>query len=150
VNNEILLKAGLVKQKDNHQFDFFYDGRAMIPIHDHNGKVLRFAGRTLNDATPKYLNTSESPVFKKHEILFGLEKAKKALRENGHLIVVEGYTDVMAMHQIGYHNTMATCGTALTDEHAKLIKRFAEEVVLLFDGDEAGQSAMLKAIDTLL
>ena len=124
----------------------FFD-RVMFPIIDLRGNVIAFGGRIMSDQKPKYLNTSDTLAFKKSLNLFALNFAKN--ENNGTLILVEGYMDVIALHQAGFKNTIATLGTALTSEQAKIISRYANEVVICYDSDEAGQKAASRAIDLL-
>ena len=100
----------------------------------------------LADQNPKYLNTTETPLYEKSQLLFGLDKARNQIREHGFLIVVEGYMDVIALHQYGLPLGVATCGTAMTPDHLKLLKRHTEQVVLLFDNDTAGLEATIRAL----
>lgn len=100
----------------------------------------------LSDQNPKYLNTTETPLYEKSQILFGLDKARQHLKEYGFLIVVEGYMDVIALHQYGLPVGIATCGTALTTDHIKLLKRHTDQVILLFDNDQAGFEATTRAL----
>jgi DNA primase len=146
-------KAGLVAQRrdGDGRYDRFR-GRVIFPILDPSGRVLGFGGRQLDDedGTPKYLNTSETPVYRKSRVLFGLPQALDAIRSAGRVVVVEGYFDVLALHRAGIEQVVAPCGTALTSDHGKRIRRYAPEVVLLFDGDEAGRQAAERALPTLL
>ena len=119
----------------------------MFPIIDLRGNVIAFGGRIMTDIKPKYLNTSDTPVFNKSRNLFALQFAKN--KANGQLILVEGYMDVIALHQAGFENAVATLGTALTNEQAMLIKRYCDEVVICYDADEAGQKATQRAIGIL-
>ena len=141
---EELVQAGLMLRREGRTFDMFRN-RAMFPIIDTYGNVLGFGGRAMGDAMPKYLNTSETPIFHKSSNMFGIDIAKSAIVSSGEAIVVEGYTDVIAMHQAGIANVVATLGTALTAQHVKLISRFATRIVYLFDGDAAGQKAADRA-----
>ena len=145
-----LRESGLVtvSQKNGNLFDRFRD-RLMFPIIDVRGNVIAFGGRTLkNDKdTAKYLNSPESMIFNKRKNLFGLNLAKKS-KENS-LILVEGNIDVVALHQYGFDNAVASLGTSLTDEQAALITRYAEQVILIYDGDQAGQNATKRAIPIL-
>ena len=145
-----LRESGLVTvyQKNGNLFDRFRD-RLMFPIIDVRGNVIAFGGRTLkNDKdTAKYLNSPESMIFNKRKNLFGLNLAKKS-KENS-LILVEGNIDVVALHQYGFDNAVASLGTSLTDEQAALITRYAEQVILIYDGDQAGQNATKRAIPIL-
>ena len=124
----------------------FFD-RVMFPIIDLRGNVIAFGGRIMSDQKPKYLNTSDTLAFKKSLNLFALNFAKN--ENDGMIILVEGYMDVIALHQAGFKNTIATLGTALTLEQAKIISRYAKEVVICYDSDEAGQKAATRAIDLL-
>lgn len=145
---EYLQELGLVTQKEQ---DFFFD-RIIFPIHSLSGKPIAFAGRSLHSHThsPKYLNSPESEVYHKRQVLFGLHLARKAIRDENKCFLVEGYTDVMMMHQHGIENVVATSGTALTPEQIRLIKRYTDTIHLLFDSDEAGIKATEKAIDLIL
>jgi len=139
---EIVL-SGLAIQKDL-QEDRPYDrfrNRLMFPIHDGQGRIIGFGGRTLGDDDAKYLNGAESPLYRKSSVVYGLHHALQAMRDAKKVIVVEGYFDVLACHRVGMKNVVATCGTALTEEHAKLLKRYVETVVLCLDSDKAGQAA---------
>ena len=124
--------------------DRFFE-RVMFPVHDLQGRSIAFGGRIMGAGEPKYLNTSETPIFHKSSNMFGIDIAKSAIVSSGEAIVVEGYTDVIAMHQAGIANVVATLGTALTAQHVKLISRFATRIVYLFDGDAAGQKAADRA-----
>ena len=119
----------------------------MFPIIDVRGNVIGFGGRVLDDGTPKYLNTSETIIFNKRKNLFGLNLAKKS--KFGYLILVEGNIDVVTLHQYGFDCAVASLGTSLTEEHATLLSRYTEQVVLTYDGDEAGQRAAKRAIPML-
>ncbi len=126
--------------------DRFFN-RIMFPIFDVSDHVIAFGGRVIGSGQPKYLNTSESPLFHKSRVLFGLNKAKTSMSEKGEAIVVEGYTDVIALHQAGITQAVATLGTALTSQHINLLARFAKRsIVYLFDGDNAGQHAIERAL----
>lgn len=144
---EQLLKAGLLHAAGSR--DLFI-GRILFPIHNLSGKVIAFGARALGTAQPKYINSPETSIYQKNKVLYGLYQARKALRSAQHVYIVEGYTDVLAMVQHGYKETVAVAGTALTETQARLLKRFVPAVTLLFDGDSAGRSAALRAIDTLL
>ena len=148
-----LVKTGLVyhNQKKNSYYDYFRN-RAMFPIFSIGGQVVGFGGRTLsNDKNvPKYVNSPESRVFDKSKVLYGLHAAKEAIRKQGLAILVEGYMDVLALHQAGLNNAVASCGTALTREQAKILRRYTEEVLFIYDGDEAGSRSMLSGIDILV
>lgn len=124
--------------------DRFYE-RVMFPVHDLQGRTIAFGGRVIGQGEPKYLNTSETPIFHKSSNMFGIDVAKSAIVSGAEAIVVEGYTDVIALHQAGVKNAVATLGTALTAQHVKLLSRFATRIVYLFDGDAAGQKAADRA-----
>lgn len=130
-------------------YDLFRN-RLLFPILDLNGKVAAFGGRVLDDSLPKYLNSSESPIYHKGRILYGLAQAREEMRRSDKVIVVEGYFDQMALYRAGFTNTVATCGTSLTEEHGRLLQRYAKKVLLLFDQDKAGQKATFRAMDVLL
>ncbi len=145
-NNE-LIQANLANQSQRgYPFDRFSD-RVMFPIMDLRGNVIGFGGRIMSDIKPKYLNTSDTPVFNKSRNLFALQFAKN--KANGQLILVEGYMDVIALHQAGFENAVATLGTSLTQDQAMIIKRYCDEVVICYDADAAGQKATQRAIGIL-
>ena len=141
-----LRDADLVGEKNGRIYDRFRN-RIMFPIIDVRGNVIGFGGRVLDDSKPKYLNTSETLIFNKRKNLFGLNLAKKT--KQGYLILVEGNIDVITLHQFGFDNAVASLGTSLTDEHATLLSRYTEQVVLTYDGDAAGQQAAKRAIPML-
>ena len=141
-----LRDADLVGEKNGRIYDRFRN-RLMFPIIDVRGNVIGFGGRVLDDSKPKYLNTSETLIFNKRKNLFGLNLAKKT--KLGYLILVEGNIDVVTLHQYGFDNAVASLGTSLTEEHAALLSRYTEQVVLTYDGDEAGQRAAQRAIPML-
>ena len=141
-----LIDADLVGQKNGRIYDRFRN-RLMFPIIDVRGNVIGFGGRVLDDSTPKYLNTSETLIFNKRKNLFGLNFAKKS--KLGYIILVEGNVDVVTLHQFGFDNAVASLGTSLTEEHATLLSRYTEQVVLTYDADEAGQRAAKRAIPML-
>jgi DNA primase len=144
-------KAGLVRpgKQDRGDYDLFRN-RLLFPIHDLQGRVVAFGGRVLDDSLPKYINSPETPVYNKGQTLYGLCQARDAMRHNGEALVVEGYFDVLALHRAGFHGAVATCGTALTADHARLLKRYADKVLLIFDEDAAGRQATFRAMDALL
>ncbi len=141
-----LIDAGLVSEKGGRIYDRFRN-RLMFPIIDVRGNVIGFGGRVMDDSTPKYLNSPETVIFNKRKNLFALNLAKKT--KLGYLILVEGYMDAVALHQYGFDCAVASLGTSLTEEHAVLISRYTEQVVLIYDGDEAGQRATRRAIPIL-
>ena len=143
----LLEKTGLVVRRDSRCFDMFRE-RVMFPIINAQGRVLGFGGRAMGNAQPKYLNTAETPIFNKRLGLYGLNFAKKE-RSVGHLVLVEGYMDTVSLRKYGVQGVVATLGTALTEEQARLMKRYAPEVWISYDGDAAGQKAALRALDIL-
>jgi DNA primase len=149
--DDVLLEARLVARREGARstYDFFRN-RLMVPLVAPGGAVLGFGARALGDDPPKYLNSPESPVYQKSRFLFALEQARKSVRPDGEIVVVEGYFDAIALHQAGVKNTVATSGTALTPEHARALKRLARGVALTYDGDAAGQQAMLRSLGALL
>lgn len=146
---ELLSAAGLATRRETGYADMFRE-RVTFPIHDATSNVIGFGGRALGDGQPKYLNTPETSVFQKGRGVFGLARARSAIQETKQVVVVEGYTDVMATHQGGVANVVATLGTALTDDHARLLGRYADEIVLIFDGDQAGERAAERALSVFL
>jgi DNA primase len=141
-----LANAGLaVRAKSGKWYDAFRD-RLVFPIKSVGGSVLGFGARTLDGEGPKYINTPENDVYKKKNILYGLNLSRTAIQRNEEAILVEGYTDVIAFHQLGLQNVVASSGTAMTGEQARAIKRYADGVVLVFDGDEAGIAAAKRAV----
>lgn len=136
--------AGLLVRQSGKTYDRFR-GRLMFPLVDHRGRVVGFGGRTLADETPKYLNSPEGPLYRKGRLLYGLYQARKAVAESDEVIVVEGYTDVLALAQAGTGNVVASMGTALTDAQIGLMMRFAKNVTFMFDADRAGTEAMLRS-----
>ena len=146
--DEELQAAGLVSvsQKSGRLYDRFRN-RFMFPIIDVRGNVIGFGGRVMDDSTPKYLNSPETMIFNKRKNLFGLNLAKKS--KLGYLILVEGYMDAVALHQYGFDCAVASLGTSLTEEHANLLSRYTDQVILIYDGDEAGQNATRRAIPML-
>jgi DNA primase len=148
VRDDDLLAAGLLASNDaGRRYDRFR-GRVMFPIKDALGRPVGFAGRVLGDEVPKYLNTPETELFRKAELLYGLDRARAAIRERGEVVVVEGYMDVLALHQTGFPNAVAALGATLTKEQADALARLdASRVLLAFDADEAGQRAVLAGLD---
>ena len=148
VRDDDLMAAGLLSENDRGRRYDRFRGRVIFPIKDPLGRVLGFAGRVLGDELPKYLNTPETDLFKKSELLYGLDKARTAIRETGEVLVVEGYMDVLALHQTGFPNAVAALGATLTREQAELLSRLdVRRVQLAFDADEAGQRAVLAGLD---
>jgi len=148
---EVLANAGLLVQNEQGRFYDRFRGRVMFPVVNDSGRTVAFGARTLDPAgEPKYLNSSESPVYQKGRILYGLYHARDAIRQENSVLIVEGYMDVLQLMQAGVRNVVATCGTALTREHGAILRRYADRIVLLFDGDEAGIRAASRAGDVLL
>ncbi|HJX71853.1 MAG TPA: DNA primase, partial [Bacteroidales bacterium] len=148
---EYLLKTGLSIQKEDYQFDRFH-GRIIFPIHGLSGQILGFGARILksDEKTAKYLNSPESDVYHKSNILYGIYFARQSIIKNDKCFLVEGYTDVISMFQAGIENVVASSGTSLTTEQIRLIKRFTKHVTVLYDGDDAGIKASLRGIDLIL
>ena len=145
---ELLKKLGLTTQYDS---DFFRD-RVMFTIHNLSGKVLGFGGRTLQKGKkiPKYINSPETEIYTKNKVLYGAHFAKRAIRQEDECILVEGYTDVISLHQAGIENVVASSGTSLTEGQIRLIKRYTPNVKILYDGDLAGVKAALRGLDLVL
>ncbi len=146
-------QAGLVIRKEDtgRTYDRFR-GRLIFPINDEQGRVIAFSGRVLpgDDSPAKYVNSPETPLFTKGRVLFALDKAKRAVLDAGHAVICEGQFDTIACHAAGVRNVVAPQGTALTPEHARILKRYVDEVVLCFDGDPAGRKASIRSFDGLL
>lgn len=148
---KLLVEASLAGERDWGYADNFVN-RVMFPIHNERGQAVSFGGRILPGSTDprKYWNGLETPVFHKSRLVYALDKARETIRETDQVLIVEGYTDCIACHQHGVKNVVATLGTALTDSHVTLIKRFSRKVVLVFDGDDAGQGAAAKSVERFL
>jgi DNA primase len=149
----LIEKAGLIirKEETGNYYDRFR-GRLMFPICDEQGRVVAFSGRVLSgdEKTAKYVNSPETPIFTKSKVFFGLDKSKRAILDAGHAIICEGQLDLIACYMAGVQNIVAPQGTAFTDQHARILKRYVSEVVLCFDSDEAGQNAAVRSLDHLL
>lgn len=150
--DEYLEATGLIVRKDDSSVYDRFRGRVMFPIHNLTGRVLGFGGRTLktDKKTPKYVNSPESDVYHKSDVLYGLFFAKKAILESDNCYLVEGYADVISMHQAGVENVVSSSGTSLTQGQIRLISRYTKNVTILYDGDEAGIKASLRGTDMLL
>src|SRR5450755_3573459 len=150
---ELVEKAGLIirKEETGNYYDRFR-GRLMFPICDEQGRVIGFSGRILSGdgKTAKYVNSPETPIFTKSKIFFGLDKSKRAILDAGFAIICEGQLDLIACFTNGVENIVAPQGTAFTEQHARILKRYANEVVLCFDSDNAGQNAVVRSLDHLL
>ena len=143
-------KLGLVRRRENGGHYDLFRNRLLFTIADIHGRPIAFGGRVLDDSLPKYINSPESPIYRKSEVLFGLDLAKQAIREKGAVIVVEGYFDQLSLSQAGVREVVATCGTALTPDHLRLLQRYAARLYTLFDADGAGQKATVRAMDLVL
>ena len=148
-NQEVIEQAGLIIKNGSKHYDRFR-GRAIFPIHNVVGKVIAFGARTLTEQNPKYLNSPETEVYHKSNSLYGLFQAKEKIRLANNCYVVEGYTDVISLHQGGIENVVASLGTSLTEHQIELIKQFTNYITVLYDGDTAGIKASLRGIDLLL
>jgi len=148
-SQEFLSKTGLFIESAGGSSSALFANRIMFPISNARGEVIAFGGRALGDSQPKYLNSPETAFFRKRENLFGIDKAASAIRAEGFFVLVEGYMDVIALHQAGIANCVAPLGTALTEQQVRLLKRYAAKAVVLFDGDAAGQNATSRAIEML-
>lgn len=143
--------AGMVSGRDGGGYYDRFRGRVMFPIISVHGRVLGFGGRVVSDDdVPKYMNSPESPLYQKSRVLFGLHTAHKAIRDKDFAIVVEGYFDVLALFKAGFQNTVAPCGTALTPEQVRIIRRYTANIFPLFDTDDAGEKARMKALEVIL
>src|SRR5476649_2704857 len=149
---QFLEESGLSVKRDNGSLYDRYRGRVMFPIHGFTGRVIAFGGRTLktDKNVPKYVNSPESEIYHKSNVLYGLYFAKKAIREEDNCFLVEGYADVLSVHQAGIENVVASSGTSLTVEQIRLIGRFTKNITILYDGDAAGIKASLRGLDMIL
>ena len=148
---DFLVKTGLSIQHEDHIFDRF-SSRVMFPIHSLSGQVLGFGGRILKTdvKTAKYVNSPESEIYHKSRILYGIYQARKAITQEDRVYLVEGYTDVMSLHEVNIENVVASSGTSLTQEQVRLVKRFTPNITILYDGDAAGIKASIRGIDIVL
>ena len=149
-NKQRLLDAGLIIKKDDGGFYDRFRNRIMFPIKDNRGDILGFGGRIIGNDEPKYLNSPETTLFKKGELLYALFESKEAINKTKSVIIVEGYTDVIALHKYGFNNALATLGTATTEFHIRKMFRTIDEIIFCFDGDKAGYKAALKAMELSL
>ena len=149
--SELLLKTGLVVNR-NEQLQDNYRGRVIFPIHNHSGKVLGFGARILksNDKAPKYINSPENEIYVKSKILYGSYFARQAIDKADECLLVEGYTDVLSLHQAGIENVVASGGTALTPDQLRLIRKYSSNLTIIYDGDAAGVKAALRGLDLAL
>ncbi|MGZ8541535.1 MAG: DNA primase [Chitinophagaceae bacterium] len=150
-NTELLLKTGLVTFRNEQLMDN-YRGRVIFPIHNHSGKVLGFGARILksNDKAPKYINTPENEIYVKSKILYGSYQARQAIDKGDECLLVEGYTDVVSLHQAGIENVVASGGTSLTPDQLRLVKKYTNNLTIVYDGDAAGIKAALRGLDLAL
>ena len=151
-NIQFLEETGLTIRKENEKFYDRFRGRVMFPIHSFTGRVIGFGGRTLKSdkAVPKYVNSPESDIYHKSNVLYGLFFAKKSMRDEDNCYLVEGYADVLSVHQAGIENVVASSGTSLTIEQIRMIGRFTKNITILYDGDDAGIKASLRGLDMIL
>jgi DNA primase catalytic core len=151
LGEDVLVQAGLAMRRENRAgvYDRFRD-RLMVPLIVPGSAVVGFGARALGDEQPKYLNSPETPIYHKGSFLFALEAARRSVDEAGEVVVVEGYFDAIALHQAGLRHTVATSGTALTVDQARLLRRAAPRVALTYDGDDAGREAMMRSLGVLL
>ncbi|RUM59843.1 MAG: DNA primase [Persephonella sp.] len=149
-----LKKVGVLVQSLDGEIKDRFKGRVIFPIKDHLGRIVAFGGRiispNISPKSPKYLNSPETKIYNKSKVLYGFFEAKDYLREKKYGIIVEGYFDLLSMYQIGFKNIVATLGTSLTEYHAKLLKKFVNKVILMFDNDKAGKEAVIRASKLLL
>jgi len=146
---EDMRATGLTRVGNRGDYDLFRN-RLIFPIFDLRGRVIAFGGRVLDDGQPKYINSPESAIYAKGSVLYGHYQAKEVMRQQDAAVIVEGYFDQLALHRAGFRNAVATCGTALTRDHGRLLKRYSSKVLLLFDQDSAGRKATFRAMDVLL
>jgi DNA primase len=150
VDMEKAVQAGLIIPKKNSGYYDRFRGRVIFPIFNLRQQIVGFGGRVLDDSLPKYLNSPETTIFHKSECLYGLHASHKPIRESNRAVVVEGYTDVLALKRHGFHEAVATLGTALTREHIRTLKGYANQAVVVFDSDAAGEAAAIKSLSFFL
>jgi DNA primase len=150
IDSSILLDAGLAAERKGSIKEFFWDERVIFPIHNAKGETIGFGGRTLGADEPKYVNSSESLFFSKRKSLYAIEKALPAMRKSRRALLLEGYMDVIAAHQFGFTNACAPLGTALTEDHVAILKRYVDEITIVFDADAAGAAAALRGAEMTL
>jgi DNA primase len=144
------IRLGLLSDRGGDRYGEKFFGRLMFPIADAAGKIVGFGGRVIGEGMPKYLNSAETPLFRKGSTVYGLLQAKETIRASDRVIVVEGYLDVVALAQFGVTDAVATLGTALTPEHVRMLGRYTKNIVALFDGDEAGQKAAARSFEIFI
>ncbi|MBN2357466.1 DNA primase [candidate division KSB1 bacterium] len=151
LNTDILFKAGLVLKKESGDFYDRFRGRITFAIKNLSNQVIAFgARRIVEDKSPKYINSPETDVYQKRDVLYGLQLSREAVRQKSQVVIVEGYTDFIALHQAGITHVVATAGTSMTDEHARLLRRYTSNAIILYDSDSAGAAASLRGADILL
>lgn len=150
-NSELLQKSGLVVQRNDQLTDNYRD-RIIFPIHNNSGKIIGFGARLIksNDRAPKYINTPENELYVKSKVLYGMYFARQTLDKNNECLLVEGYTDVISLHQAGIENVVASGGTSLTPDQLRLIKKYTKNLTIIYDGDDAGVKAALRGLDMAL
>ena len=146
-DEEELLQSGLFKRGKNDRLYDLFRNRLMFPIFDAMGRIIAFGGRVIDDGMPKYINSPETPIYSKGRHLYALNLAKSS--KQNHLLIVEGYMDAIALHQSGIRQTVASLGTALTENQAQLLRKYTEQVIIAYDADAAGQAATLRSLDIL-
>lgn len=146
---EEVVAAGLAIQRDDGSYYDRFRGRVIFPIRNIKGQIIAFGGRAMGDAQPKYLNSPQTLLFDKSSVLYGLDMAREAIRQHDSIVIVEGYVDVIALHQHGFRNVVAPLGTALTADHVQIIKKLTKNIYLALDADSAGIRATLKGLQTL-
>jgi len=150
LNTKIAYELGLLKMNNKGRYYDTFRGRIIFPIFSETGKVLAFGGRTIINDEPKYLNSSDNPIYKKGFNLFGFNITKESIREKNSCVLVEGYMDMISLYQAGVKNVVASLGTALTENQIHLLKRFSDEIYLFYDSDDAGVEASIRAIERIL
>jgi DNA primase len=150
MNLDKAVQSGLVIPKKNGGYYDRFRGRVIFPIFNMRQQIVGFGGRVLDDSLPKYINTPETPIFHKGGFLYGLHASHKSIRDNGRAVIVEGYTDVLALRRSGFQEVAGTLGTALTREHIRSLKGYAEEAVVVFDSDSAGKAAAIKSLSSFM
>ena len=141
-------ECGLVSERENGGYYDRFRNRIMIPIRSTEGKMAGFGARILNpNDVPKFLNSPQTALFDKGKLLFGLDKARKSIRLQDQVVIVEGYLDVTALHQAGFTNTVSPMGTALTEDHLRQLKKFTKRIILALDPDAAGEKATLRGLE---
>ncbi|GEL78306.1 DNA primase [Tenuibacillus multivorans] len=147
---EKLQEYGLINSRDGNTFFDRFQGRVIFPIHNHQGKVVGYGGRSMvDDEQPKYLNSPESTLFQKGKILYNFHQARKHFQKSNTVVLFEGYADVIKAHQAGVYHAVATMGTSLSDTHVKILKQYVDEVIICFDGDKAGKNASYRTANML-